>query len=84
MDNEVQGSPTYLQNIMKPQAELDKALIHMLIQNYEHLPLLITRIEASYAQLFKSLDVIVRTHKIPSIRTLTQSMKKNQVLVEVD
>jgi len=30
------------------------------------------------------MDVIVRTHRIPSIRLLTQAMKKNQVMLEVD
>jgi len=69
---------------MKLQAELDKAQIHMLIQNYEQLPPLITNIEASYSWLFKSLDVMVRTHKIPSIGSLVQTIKKNQVLLEVD
>ncbi len=56
---------------MKPQVDLDKAWIQMFIQNYEHLPPLITNIEASYAQLFRSLDGIVWMHKIPSIKTLT-------------
>jgi len=69
---------------MKPQAEIDKQWILMLIQNYEQLPPLITSIEASYARLLKSMDVIVRTHKIPSIGTLTQAIKKNQVLLDVD
>jgi len=78
------GDPLYFHKIMKPWVELDKALIQMLIWNYENLPLLITSIEASYAQFFKSLHVIVRTHKIPSIGSLAQAIKKNQVLLEVD
>lgn len=32
----------------------------------------------------QDLDVIVRTHGIPSIRTLTQAMKNNQVLLQVN
>ena len=55
----------------------------MLIRNYEKVPLLITSIEASYVRLYRSLDVIVRTHKIPLIRTITQAMRKNQVMLEV-
>ena len=73
-----------MQNIMKPRAKLEKARIQMLIRNYEKLPLPITRIEASYACFFKIPDVIVRTHRIPSIRSLTQAIKKNLVLLEVD
>ena len=34
--------------------------------------------------MFKTLDVIVQTHKIPSIRTLTQAMRKNQVMLDVN
>ena len=56
---------------MKPKAELDKAHIQILIQNYEQLPPLIISIEASHAWLIRSLDVIVRMHKIPSIGILT-------------
>lgn len=48
------------------------------------LPPLITKIEASYAWLYKSLDVIVWTHKVPPIRTLIQAMRKNQVMLDVD
>lgn len=78
------GASFYLQKIMKPQVDLDKAQSHMLIWNYEKLHLLITKIEAAYERLFKSLDVIVRTHTVPSSGTLTQAMKANQVLLEVD
>lgn len=46
--------------------------------------MLIINIEASYAWLFRSLDVIVQMHKIPSIETLTQAMRKNQVMLDVD
>ena len=42
------GTSLYLHNIMKPQAELDKAEILMLVRDYEQLPLLITSIEASF------------------------------------
>lgn len=78
------GDTLYLHNMLKPWAELDKAQIQNLIWNYEQLPPLITNIEVSYTQLFKSLDVIVRRHKIHSIGSLTQAMKKNQVLFEVE
>lgn len=78
------GASLSLQNIMKPRAKLEKAWIQMLIRNYEKLPLPITRIEASYACFFKIPDVIVRTHRFPSIITLTQAMKKNQFLLEVN
>ena len=69
---------------MKPQVELDKARIRMLIQNYEKLPPLIIIIEDSYVWLYKILEVIVRTHRIPSIGTLTQTMRKKQATLQVD
>lgn len=78
------GAPLYFHKMMKLQVELDKAWIQMLVKNYEHLPLLITNLESSQAQLYMSLYVIVKTHWIPSIGTLTQPMRKNQVMLEFD
>ena len=78
------GASIYLHKKMKPWAMLDKAQIQMQIQNYEQLPPLITNIKASYAWLFRSLDVIVRMKNIPSIGTLAQAMRKNQVMLKVD
>jgi len=78
------GPPHYLHNKMKLEAELDKTQIQMLFWNYEHLPPLITSIEDSYERFFKSLDLIVQMHKIPSIRTLTENRRENQVMLDVD
>lgn len=55
-----------------------------MIRNNEKLPPLITSIKASDAWLFRSLDVIVWMHKIPCIGSLTQSMKKNQFMLDVN
>jgi len=64
---------------MNPQIELDKENIQMQIQNYEQLALFISNIHASYAWLFKSFDVMVRTHSILTIGSLTVEKEKNQV-----
>lgn len=78
------GAPLYFQKRVKLEVEIDNAWIQMLIQNYEHLPPLITIVEASYAWLLRSLDVVVRMHKILSIKTVTQAMRRNQVMLDVD
>ena len=72
-------APLYLHNMMKLQAKLEKARIHMLIQNYKKLTPFITNIKASYAWFYKTLEVMVRTHRIPSIGSLNKANKKNQV-----
>lgn len=56
----------------------------MSIWNYEQLPPLITSIKASYVQFFMSLDVMVSTHMMPSIVSLTQTITKNQLQLEAD
>lgn len=55
----------------------------MLIQNYEHIAPFVSNIQASYAWLYKSLDVMVRMHKILSIGSLTKGRPKNQVHIEI-
>jgi len=44
----------------------------------------ITSIEASYARLYKDLDVMVRKYGTPSIGMLTEAKEKNQVKLELD
>lgn len=78
------GTPLHLQKMMKPQVALDKACIQSLIQNYEELSPLITNVEASYACLFRSLDVVVRKYGAPLIRTLTKVKEKNQVRLDLN
>ena len=56
----------------------------MLIQNYEKLTLFIYKIQGSYVRLDKSLDVIVRMHRISSIGSLTKAKHKNQVQLVID
>ena len=61
------GSPLYLHKMMKPRAVKLKAHI----QNYEELQQLITNLQASHVCVFKSMDVVLHAHAIPSIGTLT-------------
>lgn len=56
----------------------------MLIQNYEKLTSSINNIQTSYAWLYNYLDVMVRTHGIPLIGSLTKARRKNQVRLEID
>ncbi len=51
------GAPLHLPKMMKPQIELEKAKVHMLIQNYKQLTPFISSIQASYARLLKLLDL---------------------------
>lgn len=69
----------HLPKMMEPRAVELKAHIRSQIQNYEELPQLITSLQASHARVFKSMDVVVRAHAIPSIGTLTQAKTKAQV-----
>jgi len=84
MDNEVKGTPVHLPRMMKANAVELQARIRSQIQNYEDLLHLITSIQASHAWVFKSMNVIVHTHAIPSLGTLTQAKTKNQVWQELD
>lgn len=78
------GAPLHLHKMMKPHVELDKACIQIQIWNYEELPPLITSIEASYARLQRSLDVMVRMYGTPSIGMFTEAKEKNQVRLELN
>ena len=69
---------------MKPRAVKLKACIWSQIQNYEELPQLITSFRASHARVFRSMDVFVCAHEIPSIGTLTEVKTKAQVWLEID
>jgi len=72
------GAPLHLHKIMKPRVVKLKARIQSQIQNYEDLPQLITSLQASRAWVFRSMDVVVRTHMIPSIGTLTVEKRKEK------
>lgn len=56
----------------------------MQIQNYEQLTLFISNIQYSYAWLFKTLYMMVRTHGILWIGSLTIAGEKNQVQLDID
>lgn len=77
-------APLYFPNMMKPKAVELKARIQSQIRNYVELPHLITILQASHAWEFRSMDVIVHTHAIPSIGTLIVAKEKNQVQLELD
>ena len=78
------GDPLHLLKMMRPNAVELKAHIRSQIWNYEDLPWLITSIQASHTWVFKSMDVVVCTHVIPSLGTLTQVNTKKQVWLECD
>jgi len=78
------GDPLHLSKMMKPKVIELKACIWSQIQNYEELPQLITSLWASHARVFRSMDVIVRTHTIPSIDTFTEENSKKQFRLELD
>ena len=61
----------HLPKMMRVNAVELKARIQSQIRNYEELLQFITRIQASHARVFKSMDVVVCAHVIPSIGTLT-------------
>lgn len=56
----------------------------MLIQKNKQLTSFIGSIQASYVPLFSSLDILVRTHHIPSVGSLTKAKPKNQVQQEIN
>ena len=78
------GAPFDLVKKMKPQAELEKEKVWMLIQKNKQFTSFIGNIQDSYVWLFNSLDVLVRTHQIPSVGSLTKAKPKNQVWQEVE
>jgi len=73
------GALLHLPKMMNPIVVELKACIQSQIQNYEELLQLITSLQASHACVFKSMDVILCAHVIPSIRTLTEVKTKAQV-----
>jgi len=73
-----------LLKIMKPKLVEFKAHIQSQIKNYEELPQLNTSLQASRAQVFRSMDAIVCMHAIQSVGTLIEVNKKNQVRLEMD
>lgn len=78
------GAPLHLPKMTMANAVEMQARIWSQIQNYEDLPQLITGIHVSHARVFKSMQVVVHTHPIPSLGTLTQVKTKKQVQQELD
>jgi len=72
------GSQLHFHKMIKPRDIELKTRIWIQIQNYEELLQLITSLQASHARVFKSMDVIVHSHMIPSIGTLTKAKTKGQ------
>ena len=77
-------APLHLPKMMRANVVELQVRIQSQISNYEDLPQLITSIQASHARVFKSMDVVVHTHAIPSHGTLTQVKTKKQVRLELD
>ena len=71
-------APLDLVNKMKPWVELEKEKVRMLIQNNKQLTSFIGSILASYVWFFSRLDVLVRTHQIPSVDSLTKAKSRNK------
>lgn len=78
------GAPLHLPKMMKPQAKLDKVKTPMSIQYYEQLASFVYGIHDSYSWLYKSLDVMVRTHMLSSIGSLNEAKYKNRVSLEIN
>lgn len=70
--------------MMNPIGVELKAHIRIQIHNYEELSQLITTLQDSHAWVFRSMDVVVHAHVIPSIGTLTEEKAKTQVQLELD
>ena len=73
------GEPLDLVKKMKPHVDLEKAKVWMIIQNNKQLTSFIGSIQASYVWLYNILDVLVNTHNIPSVGSLTEAKPRNQV-----
>lgn len=56
----------------------------MLIKKYEKLSLFMSSIHDSYARFYKSMDVMVRAHKISSISSLNEAKHKKKVQLDID
>ena len=70
--------------MMNPKAVELKERIRSQIRNYEEFQQLITSLQTSHARVLKSMDIVVCTHVISSIRTLTQEKTKVHVRLELD
>jgi len=70
------GAPLHLPKMMRVNVVELKAHIQSQIWKYEDLPQLIKIIQVSHARVFKSMDVVVHTHAIPSLGTFTQAKTK--------
>ena len=84
MDNAIKGELLDLVKKMKPQAELERARVRLLIQNNKQLASFIDSIQNSYVCFFSGLDVLVKTHKIPSVGSLTKVKPIKQVWQEIE
>lgn len=70
--------------MMKPKVVELKDHIWSQIWNYEDLSYLITSLQASHARVFKSMDVVVHTHVIPSIGKLIEVKTKAPLRLKLD
>lgn len=71
------GEPLDLGKKMKPQVEVVKERVWILIWNNKQLASFIGNIQTSYAQIYNNLDSLVKTHKIPSFGSLAEAKPKN-------
>lgn len=78
------GTLLHLLKMIKPRVVDQNAHIQSQIWNYEELPQLITSLQGSHARVFRSMNVVVSAHSIPSIGTLTKAKTKAQVWLELD
>jgi len=78
------GAPFHLPKVMKLKVVELKAGIWSQIQKYEEPPQCMTSLQASHVGVFRSMDIIMCMHVIPSIGTLTEVKSKNQHRLELD
>lgn len=76
-------APLTIVKMMKPQAKLEKEKVRVLIQNNKQLATFITNTQDAYSWFYNSLDLILRTHKIPSVSPITHTKSKHQVWQEI-
>lgn len=78
------GAPFHMPKMMKPSAVNLKACIRSKIGNYEELPQLITSLWVPHARVLRIMNVILHTHVIPSIDTLTKVKTKSEERLKLD
>lgn len=78
------GASLDLGKKMKPQVELKKERVQMLIQSNKQLTSFVSNIHDSYAWLYNNLDFLVKSHMIPSVGSFTKDKPKNKVRKEIE